>query len=47
MRGLGRFSDDDGVSQLPVRLGVTSTVYCLSDMRSPWGFAWPRRPSPA
>jgi len=47
MRGMGRFSEDDGMSQLLLRLTVTSTVYCLSDMSSPWGFRVAARPSPA
>ena len=38
MRGLGKFADPDGLSQLLLRLTVTSTVYCLSHMNSPWGF---------
>jgi AraC-like DNA-binding protein len=47
MRTLGRFSEDDGLSQLLLRLTVTSTVYCLSDMSSPWGFRVAARPRPA
>jgi len=35
------------MSQLLLRVTVTSTVYCLSDMRSPWGFRVAARPSPA
>lgn len=47
MRGLGRFEDPDGLSQLLLRLTVTSTVYCLSHMSSPWGFKVAARPRPA
>jgi AraC-like DNA-binding protein len=47
MRTLGTFWDGDGMSQLLLRLSVTSTVYCLSDMTSPWGFRVAARPSPA
>ena len=47
MRGLGKFSDPDGLSQLLLRLTVTSTVYCLSHMTSPWGFRVAARPQPA
>jgi AraC-like DNA-binding protein len=47
MRNLGRFSVDDGLSQLLLRLTVTSTVYCLSDMSSSWGFRVAARSSPA
>lgn len=47
MRGLGTFTDPDGLSQLLLRLTVTSTVYCLSHMTSPWGFKVAARPRPA
>jgi len=47
MRRLGSFSSADGVSQLLFRLTVTSTVYCLSEMSSPWGFRVAERSSPA
>jgi AraC-like DNA-binding protein len=47
MRSLGRLSRDDGLSQLLLRLTVTSTVYCLSDMSAPWGFRVAARPIPA
>jgi AraC family transcriptional regulator, alkane utilization regulator len=47
MRTLGTFSDSDGLSQVLLRLNVTSTVYCLSEMSSPWGFRVAARPSPA
>jgi AraC-like DNA-binding protein len=47
MRTLGKFSDSDGLSQVLLRLTVTSTVYCLSDLSSPWGFRVAARPSPA
>lgn len=47
MRRLGSFSNADGLSQLLFRLTVTSTVYCLSEMSSPWGFKVAARSSPA
>jgi AraC-like DNA-binding protein/mannose-6-phosphate isomerase-like protein (cupin superfamily) len=47
MHKLGAFPDGDGLSQLLLRVTVTSTVYCLSDMTSPWGFRVAARPSPA
>lgn len=47
MRTLGTFSDSDGLSQVLLRLTVTSAVYCLSDMSSPWGFRVAARPNPA
>jgi len=47
MRRLGAFPDPDGLSQLLLRLTVSSTVYCLSHMTSPWGFKVAARPRPA
>ena len=47
MRALSKFSESDGLSQVLLRMTVTSTVYCLSDMSSPWGFLVAARPSPA
>jgi AraC-like DNA-binding protein len=47
MRALGTFAEPDGLSQLLLRLTVTSTVYCLSHMTSPWGFKVAARPRPA
>ena len=47
MHTLGAFSDGDGLSQLLLRMTVTSTVYCLSDMGAPWGFRVAPRSSPA
>ena len=47
MRRLGTFPDPDGLSQLLLRLTVSSTVYCLSHMTSPWGFKVAARPRPA
>ena len=47
MRALGAFTEPDGLSQLLLRLTVTSTVYCLSHMTSPWGFKVAARPRPA
>src|SRR5712691_10444622 len=47
MRRLGTFPDPDGLSQLLLRLTVSSTVYCLSEMTSPWGFKVEARSRPA
>src|SRR5438270_4306883 len=47
MRSLGDFSNADGLSQLLLRLSVSSTIYCLSEMTAPWGFKVAPRPSPA
>src|SRR5579859_3991110 len=47
MRTLGTFSDRDGLSQLLLRLSVSSTVYCLSEMTAPWGFRVAARANPA
>ena len=47
MRTLGRLSKDDGLSQMLLRLTVTSTVYCLSEMSAPWGFRVRAREVPA
>jgi AraC-like DNA-binding protein len=47
VRSLGKFSSADGISQLLFRLSVTSTVYCLSEMSSPWGFEVAARARPA
>lgn len=46
-RRLGTFPDPDGLSQLLLRLTVSSTVYCLSHMSSPWGFKVAARSGPA
>ena len=47
MRIMGSFLKTDGLSQALLRLTVTSTVYCLSEMSSPWGFRVAARPDPA
>lgn len=47
MRSLGDFAEPDGLSQLLLRLTVSSTVYCLSHMSSPWGFKVAARSRPA
>lgn len=47
MRRLGTFPDPDGLSQLLLRLTVSSTIYCLSDMSAPWGFKVAARARPA
>jgi AraC family transcriptional regulator, alkane utilization regulator len=46
VRALTTFPSGDGLSQLLLRLSVRSTLYCLSEMRSPWGFRVAARPSP-
>jgi AraC family transcriptional regulator, alkane utilization regulator len=47
MRTLGKLTLDDGLSQLLLRVSVSSTIYCLSDMTSPWGFRVAAREMPA
>ena len=47
MRTLGRFGDADGVSQILLRLSVSSTLYCRSEMSTPWGFKVAARATPA
>lgn len=47
MRPLGALPTDDGLSQLLLRMTVSSTVYCLSEMTAPWGFRVAARQSPA
>src|SRR5258708_18187719 len=47
LRSLGTFADPDGLSQLLLRLSVTSSLYCLSQMSAPWGFEVGARPMPA
>lgn len=47
MKPLTNFSPDDGLTEALLRLRVTSTVYCLSDMTRPWGFRVARREGPA
>ena len=39
MRGLQRSAGGDAVSEMLRTLHVRTTVFCRSDMRSPWGFA--------
>ncbi|HYU63911.1 MAG TPA: AraC family transcriptional regulator [Verrucomicrobiae bacterium] len=46
MRRIGEFGDPDGLSELLLRLTVSSTVYCFF-MSSPWGFKVPQRRVPA
>ena len=46
MGGRGEFEDPDGLSELLLRLTVSSTVFCFF-MSSPWGFRVSRRPVPA
>lgn len=47
MRALGKLTQDDGLSQVLMRVSVSSTIYCLSDMTSPWGFRVAAREIPA
>ncbi len=47
MRSLGTFADPDALSQLLLRLSVTSSLYCMSQMTAPWGFRVAARPMPA
>src|SRR5262245_45403047 len=47
MRSLGTFADPDALSQLLLRLSVTSSLYCLSRLTAPWGFQVGARPMPA
>ena len=47
MRRLSTFPNADGLSQLLFRLTVSSTLYCLSEMSSPWGFKVAARSGPA
>jgi AraC-like DNA-binding protein len=47
MRRLGKTTPEDGLSQLLLRVTVSSTVYCLSEMTAPWGFRVASRPIPA
>jgi AraC-like DNA-binding protein len=46
MRRGGAFPDQDGLSQLLLRLTVSSTVYCFF-LSSPWGFRVAARSGPA
>ena len=46
-RKLGTFPESDGLSQLLLRLTVSSTLYCQSHMSAPWGFKVAGRPRPA
>src|SRR6266516_2676890 len=39
--------DPDALSQLLLRLSVTSSLYCLSRLTAPWGFQVGARPMPA
>ncbi|MBV9100413.1 MAG: AraC family transcriptional regulator [Candidatus Dormibacteraeota bacterium] len=47
VKALGTFPAADGMSQMLLRMSVTSTVYCLSDMSEPWGFRVGTRDAPA
>src|SRR5215467_3375012 len=47
MRKLGTFPSADGLSQVLLRMTVTSSLYCLSEMTAPWGFRVAARSSPA
>jgi AraC-like DNA-binding protein len=47
MRALGKLTPDDGLSELLLRISVSSTIYCLSEMTAPWGFRVAAREAPA
>jgi AraC-like DNA-binding protein len=46
MRTLSVFPDADGLSQMLLRLSVSSTLYCISQMSAPWGFKVAARGNP-
>ena len=46
MRKLGSFPTGDGLSQVLLRMSVTSSLYCLSEMTAPRGFQVAARSSP-
>lgn len=46
MRTVSVFPDADGLSQLLLRLSVSSTLYCISEMSAPWGFKVATRSNP-
>jgi AraC-like DNA-binding protein/mannose-6-phosphate isomerase-like protein (cupin superfamily) len=43
MRRVSTFAEADTVSELLRSLHVRSTVFCLAEMKTPWGFGVPRR----
>jgi AraC-like DNA-binding protein len=47
VKRLTSFSGEDGLTQVLLRLTVTSSLYCLSEMTAPWGFRVAARPTPA
>lgn len=47
MRSLGRFPHNDALSQLLLRLSVSSFVYCRSELSAPWGFQVAAKSTPA
>lgn len=47
VRKLSSFPSEDALSQVLLRLSVTSSLYCLSEMTAPWGFRVAARSSPA
>jgi AraC-like DNA-binding protein len=46
VRTVSSFPDADGLSQLLLRLSVSSTLYCISEMSAPWGFKVATRTNP-
>jgi AraC-like DNA-binding protein len=47
VKKLSTFPTVDGLTQVLLRLTVTSSLYCLSDMTAPWGFRVAARSMPA
>jgi AraC family transcriptional regulator, alkane utilization regulator len=47
MKRLSAFPTVDGLTQILLRLTVTSSLYCVSEMTSPWGFRVAARSMPA
>lgn len=47
MRTMSNFAAGDGLSQQLLRMSVSSTVYCFSEMTAPWGFQVAKRDIPA
>jgi AraC-like DNA-binding protein len=47
VKRLTTFPSGDGLTQVLLRLTVTSSLYCLSEMTAPWGFRVAARSTPA
>jgi AraC family transcriptional regulator, alkane utilization regulator len=47
VRTVGKLTRDDWLSELLLRLSVRSSIYCISEMRAPWGFGVAARDIPA